>query len=298
MSKIRVALIGIGQWGPNVARSLVVTELAELVWLCDFNKEALAGIANRYPGVRTTTDFSDVLCDPNVDAVAIATPSVTHHALAKRTLVAGKHVLVEKPMTSTLEEAEDLLRIAKARGLVLMVGHVFQYNAAILALKDLIHSGELGEIYYMSFERTNLGPLRTDVNVLWDLVCHDISIICILMGRPPDFVSATGRSFLNSGIEDVIFATFAYAEGPCAHVHASWLSPLKVRQLNVVGREKMAIWDDLDPKAPLKVIDKRVEIPSPGTGGDTYLEHKTLCVCLPERAVRPGQRTGHIDEPV
>jgi predicted dehydrogenase len=278
MKPIRVAQIGIGYWGPNVARSLVSTGRADLRWLCDLNADVLAKVAANYPQTRTTADMQDILGDPEVEAVVICTPSVTHHGLARTALEAGKHVLVEKPMTITSAEAEDLVRIAGERKRILMVGHVFQYNLGLRALKTLIDSGELGEIYYMDFERTNLGPVRTDVNALWDLASHDISIVCDLMGRPPDHVSATGKVSLNAGIEDVVFATLSYNGGPYAHIHASWLNPRKVRRLNVIGSKKMAIWDDLDLKAPLQVVDKRVENPAPGHGRDTFLDYKTLCV--------------------
>lgn len=272
--KKRVALVGIGYWGPNVASSLEATGRAELAWLCDTSPDNLARAAKSRPDVALTSDFAQVLADPSVDAIAIATPTATHHALARRALEAGKHVLVEKPLTSTSAEAEDLIAVAEARGLTLMVGHVFLYNAGIRALKDLIDSGEIGEIYYLSFERTNLGPVRTDVNALWDLASHDISILCDLFGALPDTVSAVGQAFLNPSIEDVVFAVFTYADGRRAHVHASWLNPRKVRHLTVVGSQKMVIWNDLDPRAPLQIVDKRVEYPAPGT----FYEFKTVCV--------------------
>jgi predicted dehydrogenase len=276
MNPIRVAQIGVGYWGPNVARSLVSTGKAELRWLCDLNADVLARVAANYPRTRTTTDIRMVLNDPDVQAVAICTPSVTHHDLASQALKAGKHVLVEKPMTTNTKQAEELVRLSEEQSRILMVGHVFQYNLGIRSLKALINSGELGEIYYMDFERTNLGPVRTDVNALWDLASHDISILCDLMGRPPDQVSANGKAALNAGIQDVVFATLSYNAGPYAHMHASWLNPRKVRRLNVIGSKKMAIWDDLDLKSPLQIVDKRVENPAPGL--DSFLEYKTLCV--------------------
>lgn len=288
---VQLGLIGTGYWGPNVARSLVENGKGQLRWLCDLNAESLERTAARHPGVKTTHDFTEMLADPEVEAVAISTPTSSHFAIAKAALEAGKHVLIEKPITATTAEAEALTKLAEKNGRIVMVGHVFMYNAGIRAVKDLIATGEIGDVHYISFERSNLGPVRTDVNALWDLASHDISILCDLMSRPPDAVSATGQSFLNPGIEDVVFATFAYADGPQAHVHASWLNPRKVRHMTVVGSKKMILWDDLEMKAPVKVIDKHVEFPTPGQGGDTYIDFKTLCVegdtHIPQVAARP-----------
>lgn len=277
-NKLNVALVGTGYWGPNVARSLVSTGKSTLVWLCDLNKKNLSKVAELHPGTKTTNNLSDLLGDHTLDAIAISTPTKTHFNIAKQALEAGKHVLVEKPLADNLADSQELTRIAAKKGLVLMVGHVFQYNAALMKLKEIINSGELGDIYYLSFVRTNLGPVRTDVNALWDLASHDVSIMCDLLGRSPDAVSATGSAFLNTGVEDVVFATFKFTDGPQANIHASWLNPKKVRQLTVIGSKKMAIWDDLDLRAPLTVIDKRVDVPSPGAVGDTYTDFKTICV--------------------
>lgn len=270
----RVALVGTGYWGPNIASSFEATKRAQLAWLCDINPDNLARAATSRPDVPTTDSFARVIADPTVEAVAISTPTATHFSLARQALEAGKHVLVEKPLTSTSAEAAELTRLAAEKGRVLMVGHVFLYNAGIRALKELIDLGEIGDVHYLSFERTNLGPVRTDVNALWDLASHDISIICDLLDAPPDGVSAQGQSFLNPAIEDVVFATFSYADGRQAHVHASWLNPRKVRLLSVVGSKKMVIWNDLDQRAPLQIVDKRVEYPAPGT----FYEFKTVCV--------------------
>ncbi len=272
--KRRVALVGTGYWGPNIASSFEATGRAEMAWLCDLNPDNLARAAKSRPDVPTTADFDQVLNDATVDSVAVSTPTATHFELAAKALRAGKHVLVEKPITSTSAEAAELTKIAEECGRVLMVGHVFLYNAGIRALKELIDADELGEIYYLSFERTNLGPVRTDVNAMWDLASHDVSIICDLLDAAPDAVSATGQHFLNQEIEDVVFATFAYDDGRKAHVHASWLNPRKVRQLTVVGSKKMVVWNDLNQTNPLQIIDKRVEYPEPGT----FYEFRTVCV--------------------
>ncbi len=271
---IRVGLVGVGHWGPNVVRSLEGTGRAEVKQICDLNEAALKKIGERH-AARTTTSFDDLLGDGELDAIAIATPVPTHFKLAKAALEAGKHVLMEKPLTATSEEGRELIRIADERGLVLMVGHVFEYNATIRALKDLINAGELGTIQYMSFSRTNLGPVRTDVNAFWDLASHDVSIMSYFLGEPPMDVTARGQAWLNKDVEDAVFATFGFASGALAHVDVSWLNPRKVRQITVVGDKKMAVWDDLALQHPIQIFDRHVELPDIS---DTYLEHKTAVV--------------------
>ena len=191
--------------------------------------------------------------------MAISTPVPTHFALASQALGAGKHVLVEKPMTATSREGRELVDLAESAGRILMVGHVFEYNASIRALKELIEGGELGDVQYMSFTRTNLGPVRTDVNALWDLASHDISIMSYIMASPPRDVTARGQACLNANVEDAVFATFSFEAGPLAHVNVSWLNPRKVRQITVVGNKKMAVWDDLEMQRPIQIYDRHVE---------------------------------------
>ncbi len=270
----RIGLVGVGHWGPNVARSFEAGGRAEVKWICDLDEEALARMAQR-THARTTTDFDELLADDSLDAIAVSTPVPTHFALAKRALEAGKHVLCEKPLTATSVEGRALMRVAEEAGRVLMVGHVFEYNASIRALKELIDSGELGTIQYMSFARTNLGPVRTDVNALWDLASHDVSIMSYFLGEPPADVTARGRDWLNDGVEDAVFATFGFGSGVLAHVEVSWLNPRKVRLITVVGDRKMAVWDDLALSHPIQVFDRHVELPEI-TG--TFLEHKTAVV--------------------
>lgn len=272
---IRVGLIGTGHWGPNIARSFELAEGAELRWLCDRDGKRLESISARYPRAMSTEDYQEILADPEVEAVAISTPAATHYALARDAILAGKHVLVEKPMTSDSRQALELIRLAEQRGRILMVGHVFVYNATVRHLKSLIESGELGEIHYLAFERTNLGPVRTDVNALWDLSSHDISIMCYLFDRPPREVAAVGRSFLNGQIEDVVFATFDFGT-TLAHLHSSWLNPRKVREITAVGTKKMAVWSDLDLQSPIRIYDKRIELPE--VLPDSYHSYKTAVV--------------------
>ncbi len=272
---IQIGLIGVGHWGPNILRSFDLTGRAHVRWICDLEQESLAKIAARHPSSRTTTDVQDLLGDPEVDAIVVSTPVFTHFELAGRALAAGKHVLVEKPITSNSREARELIQRARATGRVLMVGHVFEYNATVLALKKLIDSGELGRIQYLNFVRTNLGPVRTDVNALWDLASHDVSIMSTFLGRRPQDVSARGQSWLNKAIEDTVFATFSFPGGVLAHVNVSWLNPQKVRQITIVGDKKMAVWDDLEMQHPIRIYDRHVEIPEVA---DTYLEFKTAVV--------------------
>ena len=275
--RIRIALAGIGQWGPNLAYS-IVTAGGELVWLCDRDTDRLGKFAQGYPNVRTTADFAAMLTDPSVDAVVIATPTSTHHQFARAALHAGKHVFVEKPLALTSGDANELVELAETNQRVLLVGHVFQYNAAIRALKCFIDRGELGEVLYMSFTRTNLGPVRTDVNVLFDLATHDISIMTYLLNELPETVTASGYSYLNPSVEDVVFAAFSFASGVAAHVHASWLNPRKVRSIIVIGDKKMAEVDDLDLRTPIRIFDKQIKTAQPHALVGSFVEFKTTVV--------------------
>lgn len=275
---LNAALIGTGYWGPNLATAIERSGKAVLGWLCDTNPERLNALSRRYPHARTGKDVGDVIRDKSVDAVFIVTPTATHFELGKRVLEAGKHVLIEKPVATCSRDAAALVHLAEKRSRVLMVGHVFEYNGAVRAVDDLIKAGELGEIYYMSFERTNLGPVRTDVNALWDLAAHDASIMCDFMSAVPVSVTASGQSYLNPGIEDVVFATFVFASGAAAHVHASWLNPNKVRQITVVGSKKMAVCDDLDLRFPVRLYDKCIGLPPVSEITGTFLQHKTLVI--------------------
>ncbi len=273
---LNVGLIGTGYWGPNIAKSFDLTRNANVSWLCDLNPASLGRIADRYPQAQTTTDFVQILDDPEVGAVAISTPAATHFDIARQALDAGKHVLVEKPITANSSEAKALSELADSADRVLMVGHVFEYNSTIRALKQLMDSGELGEVFYINFERTNLGPVRTDVNALWDLAAHDVSIMCYLLDGCPIDVTARGQAYLNEDVEDAVFATFTFDKGIMAHVNASWLNPRKVRKIVVVGTQKMAVWNDLDLARPIQIYDKRVA--DPEQLPDTFLAYKTTVV--------------------
>jgi predicted dehydrogenase len=252
---LRVALIGLGYWGPNYAR--VVSELpeAELVAVCDASAAALEFMGARAPGARRTTEVADVL-GADVDAVIVATPTSTHRALAGAALEAGKHVLCEKPLAPTLAECDELIALAEDAGKVLFTGHTFLFNPAVRRMRELIEQGEIGKLLYAHATRTGLGPIRQDVNALWDLAPHDVSILLYLFGEDPRSVSATGRSFLREGTEDVVFAQLAFADGAIAGIHVSWLDPYKVRRVTAVGDRKMVVFDDIAVDEKLKVFDK------------------------------------------
>jgi len=258
---LNLGVIGCGRWGPNHVRVFSELDRSCVRACADPNRTRLERLGRRFPGVRTVTDYRDLLSDGAIDAVVIATPTDTHAAISLAALRAGKHVLVEKPLSVTSEEAGGLARAADATGLVLMVGHVFLFNNGIMKLRELMVSGELGRIHYLDAVRTNLGPIRPDVNALYDLATHDISIFNYLLGATPVGVSALGSCISQEAIEDVCFATLKYPDGTLGHIHVSWMNPRKVRTLTVVGERQMAHWDDVDPSDALRLYDKGIEEP-------------------------------------
>jgi len=251
---IRVGQVGLGYWGPNLARNFA--ELAELGWLCDLSPDLLTQTAARYPGARTTADFGELLADPQLDAIVVATPVVTHYELAKQALLAGKHVFVEKPPAQTSVEAEELCAIAEERRLVLMPGYLLLYHPAVAKLKEIVAAGELGDVLYLYGNRQNLGQIRRDENALWSLGAHDLSVMLHLIGEEPTEAWARGESFLREGVEDVVFCYLRFPSGLVAHMHLSWLDPHKIRRLTVVGTEKMAVFDDMEPERKITVYDR------------------------------------------
>jgi predicted dehydrogenase len=250
----KVALAGLGYWGPNLARNF--DELAELAWLCDLSEDNRERFATRFPNARMTGDFDEVLADDSVEAVIVATPVVTHFELAKRALAAGKHVLVEKPPALTCGEVEELVATAEEQGKVLMPGHLLLYHPGVIRLKELIESDELGDVLYIYGNRQNLGQIRKDENALWSLGVHDLSVILHLLGEEPSEAWARGESFLTEGVEDVVFCYLRFPSGKVAHMHLSWLDPHKMRRITVVGRDKMAVFDDMELDRKLTVYDK------------------------------------------
>jgi predicted dehydrogenase len=264
----RVAHAGLGQWGANVVR--VAGELADLAWVCDRDEDALARFAGRHPQARATTSFDDVLGDASVEAVIVATPVPTHFDLARRALEAGKHVFVEKPPAMRTAEMEELVALARDRGLVLMPGHLLLYHPGVRMLKELVDSGTLGDVLCVYGNRQNLGTIRSHENALWSLGVHDLSVILWLLGEEPTEVVAHGSAFLQAGVEDVVFCFLRFPSGKVAHMHLSWLDPHKMRKMTVVGREKMAVFDDMELERKVTVYDK-----APWEPAETYGEWRT-----------------------
>ena len=254
-----IGLAGLGYWGPNLARNLDDLPGLELTWICDRDETALERVATRFPDARRTTRFEDLLEDDGLTAVAIATPVVTHFELAREALVAGKHVFVEKPLALSSTLGEQLLAVAEERSLVLMPGHLLLYHPAVAKLKELVASGELGRFLYVYGNRQNLGQIRRDENALWSLGAHDLSVILNLVEEEPIEAWARGESFLNPGVEDVVFCFLRFPSGVVAHMHLSWLDPHKMRRMTVVGDRKMAVFDDMELERKVTVYDKGPE---------------------------------------
>ncbi len=255
---VRVAVIGAGHWGPNLIANFHDRRRSEVVWVVDRAADRCEAVRLRFPDVQVGHDPEPAIHDPRVDAVVVATPTSTHFPLAKAALEAGKHVLVEKPMAGTVRDAEVLCETADAAGRVLMVGHIFVYNAASQQAKRYLVDGDLGRIYYASMTRTNLGPIRVDVNAAWDLASHDIALASYWLDSLPTSVSAMGRDWINRGVEDAVFATLRYPNDVLVHLHASWLHPRKTRDITVVGEKRMLTFDDLSLTEPLRIYDKQV----------------------------------------
>jgi predicted dehydrogenase len=264
----RVGVAGLGYWGPNLARNF--DELAELVWICDADSGRLAEFSSRYPQAMPTASFDEMLADDELAAVVIATPVPTHYELAKRALEAGKHVLVEKPPAMHAAEMDELVELAAARDLVLMPGHLLLYHPGVQKLKELIDAGELGDVLCVYGNRQNLGIVRTNENALWSLGVHDLSVILYLLDEEPGEAVAHGRDFLTEGVEDVVFCYLRFPSGKIAHMHLSWLDPHKMRRMTVVGRDKMAVFDDMELERKVTVYDK-----APWKRAETYGEWQT-----------------------
>lgn len=271
---INVGVIGCGHWGPNYIRIFHQLANSQSLICMDLDQQRLAKVKDVYPHIQTTSDYQIVLDNPEVQAVCVAVPTKFHFDIARQALEKGKHVLCEKPLALTEQECRDLKKIAERNKFVLMVGHIFVFNATIVWLKEYIESGDMGKIFYAYASRTNLGPFRYDVNALWDLAPHDISIFNYLFNSEPLNVSARGQKPLGTPLEDLAFVTMEYPDHVIAHVHVSWLDPKKVRQITIVGEKKMLIWDDLDNEGPIKIYDKHVEKTS--TFYETYGEFQLL----------------------
>ena len=263
-----IGVAGLGYWGPNLARNF--DDLARLTWLCDAAPQARDRVAARFPHARLTASFDEMLADPQLDAVAVATPVPTHYELARRALEAGKHVLVEKPPAMRGDEMAELCALAEEHDRVLMPGHLLLYHPGVRKLKELVDRAELGEVLCVYGNRQNLGKIRTDENALWSLGVHDLSVILWLLGEEPSEAWAHGNAFLTPGVEDVVFCYLRFPSGKIAHMHLSWLDPHKMRRITVVGRDKMVVFDDMELERKVTIYEKAPEQPA-----KTYGEWRT-----------------------
>jgi predicted dehydrogenase len=282
---IGVAVVGYGYWGPNLVRNFAETPGAQLVWVCDLKKDRLGAVQMRYPTVQITDDFDEVLSDPRVHAIAIATPVSAHYRLAMKAMMAGKHVFVEKPMASTSEEARRMVDEAARRGLILAVDHTFIHTGAVRKMREIIENG-LGDVYYYDSVRVNLGLFQHDVSVVWDLAVHDLSIMDYVLPEKPVAVSATGMGHVTGEPENIAYLTLFFESKLIAHIHVNWLAPVKVRRTLVGGSNKMIVYDDLEPSEKIKVYDKGITL----TGDAEQNGEKVL-------EMRVGYRTGDMYAP-
>ncbi len=260
MDPVRIGLVGVGGWGKNLARNYHQLPEAQLIYICDLDQRKLDNMARLLPGTTATRDFDVMLRDPQIEAVVVAANGPHHHALCKAALEANKDVYVEKPFVLEIAHAEELIRIARERDRVLMVGHLLEYHPVVTRLKAMIGGEELGKLHYIYSQRVNLGTVRGDENSLWNFAPHDISVIMYLLGAMPSDVSARGQCYLQKGVEDVVFMTMNFADKAMAHVHVSWLDPHKIRKLTLVGSRKMAVFDDLEASEKLRIYDKGAEV--------------------------------------
>ena len=256
MSPITIGVVGLGYWGPNLARNFAALPGCDVAWLCDGDQEALARVAATLPHARRTASLDELLADPTLDAVALATPVPTHADFAARVVRSGKHCFVEKPLGQNVTDAEQAVAAAAETGRTLMVGHLLEYHPGVQRLAQLVADGELGDVHYIYSQRVNLGKLRADENALWSLGAHDVSVLLHLAGEEPYEVEARGESYMRPGIEDVVFAFLRFPSGLAAHLHLSWLDPHKERRLTVVGSRRMATFDDMELERKVTVYDK------------------------------------------
>jgi predicted dehydrogenase len=278
---VRVGVIGYGYWGPNIVRNFAALDNCEMVAVCDKNPAALKRASKGYPGVRATSDFSEVLRSPDIDAVAVVTPVWTHFELAKAALENGKHVFVEKPFTSNARQAEELIELAERKNLRIMVDHTFLFSGAVRKVRDLVDQGALGPLYYFDSTRVNLGLFQHDVSVVWDLAPHDLSIMDHIIREQPEAVVTTGSRHLN-GVADMAFITVYFPGSLIAHINVNWLSPVKVRKTLIGGRDKMLVWDDLEPDEKIRIYDKGVDITSGQGVYDLLVSYRSGDVWAPK----------------
>jgi len=257
---INIGVIGVGYWGPNIVRNFMTNPNTKVIACADLNEKRLSYIQTLYPTVETTKNYQSIVENKNVDVIAICTPIYMHFEHAKAGLLAGKHVFIEKPMTSNSKDAQELIEIAESKNLILHIDHTFLFTGAVNKIKQIIDDGEIGEIYYFDSVRVNLGLFQHDVNVLWDLAPHDISMMDYFINRPVQSIVATGADHVGKGLEDVAYLTVYYPDNIIAHIHTNWLSPVKVRQTLIGGSKKMIVWDDNSPSEKVKIYDKGIEV--------------------------------------
>ena len=255
-----IAMVGVGNWGKNLARDFASLGQVRVKYICDLNEKIRAAMSRQYPETIVTDDYDAVLADPDVAAVVVAVDAPLHFKLAKKALEAGKHTYVEKPLTLKTADSEELVALADAKGLKLMVGHLLEYHPAVNYMKDMIADGIAGDTLYLYFQRVNLGIVRRAENAWWSLAPHDISVACYLFDADPVSVSASGHAYLQEGIEDVVFANLKFADGRMAHIHVSWLDPHKIRKVTLVGSQKMVVFDDMEAAEKVRVYDKGADL--------------------------------------
>jgi predicted dehydrogenase len=270
---VGVAVVGAGNWGKHLVRNFAALPYAELQYVCDLDAKVRQTMASLYPWVTVTDDLSMILADTAVDAVVVAVDVPLHYRIAKAAIEMGKHVYVEKPLTLSSAEAYELVELADARGVKLMVGHLLEYHPAVLYMKEMIAKRTVGRPLYLYFQRVNLGIVRQTENVWWSLAPHDISVACYLFDATPISVSVSGQAYLQKGVEDVVFANLKFADGRIAHIHVSWLDPHKIRKVTLVGSQKMVVFDDMEATEKLRIYDKGAEVQE---GVDSYVEAITL----------------------
>mgnify|MGYP001578041841 CR=1 FL=1 len=280
---IRLGLIGCGYWGPNYLRNFSTFSDAQITAACDIDHAKLALLSNKYSGLQLTANMMEILEDPNIHGVIICTPATTHYKFALAALQHNKHVLVEKPLTTSSTEAKELIALATEKKKILMVGHVFMYNSAINQIKQYIDNGDLGKVLYAYASRTGLGPVRSDINVCWDLAPHDISILCYILNKKPLHVTARGEWYLKQGNEDVAFSTLEFEQNIIANLHISWLDPIKIRKLTLVGTKKMLVFNDVLPTEKIKIFDKGFTYERPlGDFGDFQVSLRDGDILIPK----------------
>ena len=281
-SLLTIGVVGCGYWGPNLIRNFMNLQGAEVKSCADISEMRLQHMKGLYPSIEVTNDYMDIVNDPDIEAIVVSTPVSTHFMVAQAALEAGKHVFVEKPLTRTVDEGVTLVELAEKKKRTLMVGHTFVFTAAVNKIKELIDSGELGDIYYISTSRVNLGIFQDDINVVWDLAPHDVSIMNFVLNSRPESVTAIGHSYIRPGIEDVVFVTMRYPGNKLTNIHVSWLNPSKIRKTTVVGSKKMLVYDDVSSLEKIRIYDKGVTVqPHYDTFGEFHLSYRYGDISIP-----------------